>query len=45
MKIVLNENKVFGSDLVVGHPEHDKKSVGIFEYNLASMLIVYLGMF
>ena len=27
---------------LVGNPEPEKKSVGIFEYILASMLIVYL---
>ena len=31
--------------LVVGHPEPEKKSIGIFEYILASMLKVYLDVF
>ena len=31
--------------LVVGHPEPEKNSVGIFEYILASMLKVYLDVF
>ena len=31
--------------VVVGHPEPEKKSVGIFEYILASMLKVYLDVF
>ena len=32
--------------VIVGHPERDKKkSVGIFEYILASMLKVCLGVF
>ena len=30
---------------IVGHPEPEKKSVGIFEYILASMLNVYLDVF
>ena len=30
---------------LVGHPEPRKKSVGIFEYILASMLKVYLDVF
>ena len=30
---------------LVGHPEHEKKSVGIFEYILASMLKMYLDVF
>ena len=30
---------------IVGHPEPEKKSVGIFEYILASMLKVYLDVF
>ena len=34
-----------GAKVVVGHPEPEKKSVGIFEYILASMLKVYLDMF
>ena len=31
--------------LIVGHPEPEKKYVGIFEYILASMLKVYLDVF
>ena len=31
--------------VLVGHPEPEKKSVGIFEYILASMLKVYLDVF
>ena len=31
--------------ILVGHPEPEKKSVGIFEYILASMLKVYLDVF
>ena len=30
---------------IVGHPEPEKNSVGIFEYILASMLKVYLDVF
>ena len=30
---------------IVGHPELEKKSVGIFEYILASMFKVYLDVF
>ena len=30
--------------VIVGHPEPEKKSVGIFEYILASMLKVYLDL-
>ena len=32
-------------DMIVGHPEPEKNSVGIFEYILASMLKVYLDVF
>ena len=32
-------------ELLVGHPEPEKKSVGIFEYILASILKVYLDVF
>ena len=32
-------------DIIVGHPEPEKKSVGISEYILASMLKVYLDVF
>ena len=33
------------SGFLVGHPEPEKKSVGIFEYILASMLKVYIDVF
>ena len=32
-------------EYIVGHPEPEKNSVGIFEYILASMLKVYLDVF
>ena len=35
----------FSKRLLVGHPEPEKKIVGIFEYILASMLKVYLDVF
>ena len=31
--------------ILVGHPEREKKSVGIFEYILASVIKVYLDVF
>ena len=37
--------KRWGYSIIVGHPEPEKKSVGIFEYILASMLKVYLDVF
>ena len=39
-----NSNQVKSYE-IVGHPEPEKKSVGIFEYILASMLKVYLDVF
>ena len=35
---LLNENR---KRIIVGHPEPEKKSVGIFEYILAYMLKMY----
>ena len=35
----------FEITIIVGHPELEKKSVGFFEYILASMLKVYLDVF
>ena len=37
--------KLYDGQLWVGHPDPEKKSVGIFEYILASMLKVYLDVF
>ena len=46
-KVPLHNNGVttLTIHVIVGHPELEKKSVGIFEYILASMLNVFLDVF